>query len=92
VANFSARSVTTAAYGYGLGTTSLGTQYVARIFHAKPLGVGVESGFGALVVEMGIGGLILWLVMSFAILFSAWGVVKLAPSRNSMSPPSLPYV
>jgi len=67
-------------YGYGLGTTSLGTQYVARIFHAKPLGVGVESGFGALVVEMGIGGLILWLVMSFAILFSAWGVVKLAPS------------
>src|SRR5882762_1675613 len=39
-------------YGYGIGTTSLGTQYVARIFHAKPLGVGVESGFGALVVEM----------------------------------------
>src|SRR5467141_4273820 len=67
-------------YGYGIGTTSLGVQYVARFFHAKPLGVGVESGFGALVVEMGIGGLILWLVMSFAILFSAWGVVKLAPS------------
>ena len=63
-------------YGYGIGTTSLGVQYVARFFNAKPLGVGVESGFGALVVEMGIGGLILWLVMSFAILFSAWGVVK----------------
>ena len=63
-------------YGYGIGTTSLGVQYVARIFHAKPPVVGVESGFGALVVEMGIGGLILWFVMSFAILFSAWGVVK----------------
>ncbi len=63
-------------YGYGIGTTSLGTQYVARIFHAKPLGVGVESGFGALVVEMGIGGLLLWLVMSLAIVFSAWRVVK----------------
>jgi hypothetical protein len=63
-------------YGYGIGTTSLGTQYVARIFHAKPLGVGVESGFGALVVEMGIGGLLLWLVMSLAILFSAWRVIK----------------
>ena len=25
----------------------LGGQYVARIFHAKPLGVGVESGYGA---------------------------------------------
>jgi hypothetical protein len=37
---------------------------------------GVESGFGTLVVEMGIGGLILWLVMSFAIVLSAWRVVK----------------
>ncbi len=63
-------------YGYGIGTTSLGTQYVARFFKAKPPVVGVESGFGTLVVEMGIGGLILWLVMSFAILFSAWHVVK----------------
>jgi hypothetical protein len=63
-------------YGYGIGTTSLGTQYVARIFHAKPSVIGVESGFGALVIEMGIGGLILWFVMSLAILFSAWRVVK----------------
>jgi hypothetical protein len=63
-------------YGYGIGTTSLGTQYVARIFGAKPVGVGVESGFGTLVVEMGIGGLLLWFAMSFAILFSAWRVVK----------------
>src|SRR5439155_594989 len=52
-------------YGYGIGTTSLGTQYVARIFGAKPPVTGVESGFGTLVVEMGIGGLILWFVMSF---------------------------
>ena len=38
--------------------------------------VGVESGFGTLVVEMGIAGLILWIIMSVAILFSAWKVVK----------------
>jgi hypothetical protein len=63
-------------YGFGIGTSSLGVQYVARIFHGAPMGVGVESGFGALVVEMGIGGLILWLVMSIAILVSAWKVVK----------------
>jgi hypothetical protein len=63
-------------YGYGIGTTSLGTQYVAKIFHAKPAVTGVESGFGTLVVEMGIGGLILWFVMSFAIIFCAWRVVK----------------
>jgi hypothetical protein len=63
-------------YGYGIGTASLGTQYVARIFNAKPPGVGVESGFGTLVVEMGIGGLLLWIVMSLAITVSAWKVVK----------------
>jgi hypothetical protein len=63
-------------YGYGIGTTSLGTQYVARIFHARPPTVGVESGFGTLIVEMGIGGLALWLTMSLAISISAWKVVK----------------
>jgi hypothetical protein len=63
-------------YGYGIGTTSLGGQYVARIFNVKPPVMGVESGYGTLVVEMGIGGLILWLIMSVAILFSAWKVVK----------------
>jgi uncharacterized membrane protein YeaQ/YmgE (transglycosylase-associated protein family) len=63
-------------YGYGIGTSGLGGQYVARIFNAKPLGVGVESGYGALVVEMGIGGLLLWIVMSIAITVSAWKVVK----------------
>src|SRR5437667_3430575 len=63
-------------YGYGIGTLSLGTQYVARIFHVKPPIIGVESGFGTIVLEMGVGGLILWFVMSFAILFSAWQVVK----------------
>lgn len=63
-------------YGYGIGTLSLGTQYVAHIFHAKPPTVGVESGFGTIVLEMGVSGLVLWFVMSFAILISAWHVVK----------------
>jgi hypothetical protein len=63
-------------YGYGIGTTALGGQYVARFFNARPPVIGVESGYGTLVVEMGIGGLILWLVTSLAILFSAWKVVK----------------
>jgi hypothetical protein len=63
-------------YGYGIGTTALGGQYVARIFKTKPTVVGVESGFGDIIVEMGIGGLVLWITMSFAILISAWKVVK----------------
>src|SRR5256885_4703690 len=63
-------------YGYGIGTAALGGQYIARIFGVKPLGVGVESGFGTLVVEMGVGGLILWIVMSAAIVFASWKVLK----------------
>jgi hypothetical protein len=63
-------------YGYGIGTASLGGQYVTRIFNVQPPVGGVESGYGTLVVEMGIVGLILWLIMSAAILFSAWKVVK----------------
>src|SRR5580698_3019288 len=63
-------------YGYGIGTTALGGQYVARFFNVRPPVIGVESGYGTLVVEMGIVGLILWLVMSVAILFSAWRVIK----------------
>ena len=63
-------------YGYGIGTSSLGVQYVAKFFHARQPVLGVESGFGTLVVEMGIMGLLLWLVMSFAVVLSAWRVVK----------------
>jgi hypothetical protein len=63
-------------YGYGIGTTALGGQYVARFFNVKPPVTGVESGYGTLIVEMGIVGLILWLIMSVAILFAAWRVVK----------------
>jgi hypothetical protein len=63
-------------YGYGIGTASLGVQYVARIMHAQPMWLGVESGYGTLVVELGIVGLILWLVMSFAIVICGWRVVR----------------
>jgi hypothetical protein len=63
-------------YGFGIGTSSLGVQYIANIFHERVPGVGSESGFGNLVVEMGIGGLILWLIMAVSILHYAWRVVK----------------
>jgi hypothetical protein len=63
-------------YGFGIGTTSLGNQYVSRIFHVDPPSMSVESGFGSLIVEMGIGGLALWIVMSLAIVISSWKIVK----------------
>ena len=63
-------------YGYGIGTCTLGVQYITRIMHAPPIGIGVESGFGNMILELGIVGLILWIVLGFSISFSAWKVVK----------------
>jgi len=63
-------------YGYGTGTTSLGIQYVIRIMHAAPMRVGVESGFGNFVVELGVLGLILWIILGLSISLSAWKVAK----------------
>jgi hypothetical protein len=63
-------------YGYGTGTASLGTQYVARILHASKTGIAVENGYGQLIVEMGIFGLVLWLVLGASLSFSAWRIVK----------------
>lgn len=63
-------------YGYGTGTSSLGIQYVARIFHAPGTGVAVENGYGQLVIEMGVLGLLLWILLGVSICASAWKVVK----------------
>jgi hypothetical protein len=63
-------------YGFGIGTASLGTQYVARIFHVPLTGFAVESGYGSIVVELGVVGLFLWFVMTTAIVASAWKVVR----------------
>src|SRR5579864_5957923 len=63
-------------YGYGIGTLSLGGQYVSRFFRVRPPVDNLESGLGTIVVEMGILGLILWITMTGAIMFSAWNVVR----------------
>ena len=62
-------------YGYGLGTVTLGGQYVQRILGAAPTNIGVESGFGNWIVETGILGLILFLILGASIGFCAWKVV-----------------
>jgi hypothetical protein len=63
-------------YGYGTGTASLGVQYVARIMHAPPMNVGVENGYGQLVIELGIVGLLLWILLAYAITRAAWQAAK----------------
>lgn len=63
-------------YGYGIGTASLGVQYVTHVMHAPPMNVAVESGYGQLVIELGIAGLLLWILLASAITLSAWRAVK----------------
>jgi hypothetical protein len=64
------------ATGYGIGTASLGVQYVQRLLGAPRLNIGVESGWGALMLELGIAGLFLWLVWTTALLVASWRLVK----------------
>ena len=63
-------------WGRGLGTASLGTQYVTRFLHAPPPGNSVENGYGQLLLEVGIPGFMLWLAFTSAVLYTCWGVVK----------------
>jgi len=63
-------------WGRGLGTASLGTQYVTRFLHSPPAGDSVENGYGQLLLEVGIPGLMLWLTFTSAVLYTCWGVVK----------------
>jgi hypothetical protein len=62
--------------GYGIGTASLGVQYVTRIMRAQPMSIGVESGYGQLVLELGIFGLFLWVALSVSIALAAWKVAS----------------
>jgi hypothetical protein len=63
-------------WGRGLGTASLGTQYVTRLLHAPPPGPSVENGYGQMLLEIGIPGLILWIVLGVALALACWRVVR----------------
>jgi len=44
--------------------------------HAPPMNVGVENGYGQLVIELGIVGLLLWILVAYAITRSAWQAAR----------------
>jgi hypothetical protein len=60
--------------GHGIGTASLGIQYVSRILDAPPTKIGVESGAGTLILELGILGPVFWLIWAGSLLFAVSGV------------------
>jgi len=57
--------------GHGIGTGSLGAQYVSRIMEVAPTNYWVESGYGDLIVELGILGPILWLAWTLSLMSAA---------------------
>src|ERR1700722_6301927 len=61
--------------GNGIGTASLGAQYVAKAIGSPVLNIGVEEGFGSLIIEMGIIAPFLWILWTAALLYYSWGVV-----------------
>jgi hypothetical protein len=69
-------SMPEALLGRGLGTASLGTQYLIRFLHVPPAGVNVENGYGQILLEIGLPGFILWLIFSSSVVLACWSVVK----------------
>jgi hypothetical protein len=63
-------------YGYGTGTSSLGVQYVSKLLGERTIEMSVESGYGTLVVELGVLGLILWVIWTLSLLRAGWRVVR----------------
>ena len=62
--------------GNGIGTASLGRQYVARLMRERPPDIGVEEGYGNLIVEMGIIAPFLWILWTAALLYYLWTIVR----------------
>lgn len=62
--------------GNGIGTASLGRQYVAEILKQPEPQIWVEEGFGVLIVELGIIAPFLWLLWSGVLLYCCWKVVR----------------
>jgi hypothetical protein len=61
--------------GNGIGTASLGGQYVAKLLGKRPLEIWVEEGYGVLIIEMGIIAPFLWILWAGALVYTSWGVL-----------------
>jgi len=61
--------------GHGIGTSSLSTPYVVRGFDVPDPKVETENGYGTLVIEFGILGLLFWVWWTSSFAYTAWKVV-----------------
>ena len=62
--------------GNGIGTASLGLQYVAKLLHSSYRGIWTESGWGELILEMGILAPVLWIFWSGCLLYTCWNIAR----------------
>jgi hypothetical protein len=62
--------------GNGIGTTSLGGQYVAKVLGTRQLNISVEEGYGQLIVEMGIVAPFLWILWTGSVIYYSWKVTR----------------
>jgi hypothetical protein len=62
--------------GNGIGTASLGGQYVAKLLGTRTLDIWVEEGYGQMIIEMGIVAPFLWILWTGALLYYSWKVVR----------------
>jgi hypothetical protein len=63
-------------WGNGIGTASLGLQYISGRLGINAPPIGVESGYGVLLVELGLLGLGLWIVWTSHLMIAAWRVAR----------------
>lgn len=63
-------------FGNGIGTASLGTQYVSRLIGTPYTAQWTEEGYGQLVLELGILGPLLWLLWTASLLYCSWKIVR----------------
>jgi hypothetical protein len=63
-------------FGNGTGTASLGLQYVAMLLHSPYRGKWTESGWGELMLEMGILAPLLWVVWASTLVWCSSRVVR----------------
>lgn len=62
--------------GNGLGTDSLGRQYFESRLNIEKNRAGLESGYGSIIREMGILGLLFWFLWTGSLLSAGWHVVR----------------
>ncbi|HMD83423.1 MAG TPA: hypothetical protein VKO18_01840 [Terriglobia bacterium] len=73
--------------GHGIGTNSLGVQYVAKIVgpdvDASIHRWDLEDGFATMIFELGILGPILWLIWTGSFVYAAWKTVLLVKGTST---------